>query len=122
MQVFKLFNRIVLKNKSSFLMYFAVVLGITLLFVSGGGAGVTGGFQGNSVRLAADNRDNGPLSNALVDYLAGKTTLVPMPGDEEALRESLFFEPCGNIFGPFYGGCVFFFSCGNAAGPDRVKV
>ena len=92
MQVFKLFNRIVLKNKSSFLMYFAVVLGITLLFVSGGGAGITDGFQGNSVRLAADNRDNGPLSNALVDYLAGKTTLVPMPGDEEALRESLFFE------------------------------
>ena len=35
MQVFKLFNRIVLRNKSSFLMYFAVVLGITLLFVSG---------------------------------------------------------------------------------------
>ena len=56
MQVFKLFNRIVLRNKSSFLIYFAVVLGITLLFVSGGGAGVTEGFQGNSVRLAADNR------------------------------------------------------------------
>ena len=92
MQVFKLFNRIILRNKSSFLMYFAVVLGITLLFVSGGGAGVTDGFQGNSVRLAADNRDNGPLSNALVDYLAAKTTLVPLPGDEEALRESLFFE------------------------------
>lgn len=92
MQVFKLFNRIVLKNKSSFLMYFAVVLGITLLFVSGGGAGVTEGFQGSSVRLAADNRDNGPLSNALVNYLASKTTLVPLPGDEEALRESLFFE------------------------------
>lgn len=92
MQVFKLFNRIVLRNKSSFLIYFAVVLGITLLFVSGGGAGVTEGFQGSSVRLAADNRDNGPLSNALVDYLAGKTTLVPLPGDEEALRESLFFE------------------------------
>ena len=92
MQVIKLFNRIVLRNKSSFLMYFAVVLGITLLFVSGGGAGITDGFQGNSVRLAADNRDNGPLSNALVDYLAAKTTLVPLPGDEEALRESLFFE------------------------------
>ena len=92
MQVFKLFNRIVLRNKSSFLIYFAVVLGITLLFVSGGGAGVTEGFQGSNVRLAADNRDDGPLSNALVDYLAAKTTLVPLPGDEEALRESLFFE------------------------------
>ena len=92
MQVFKLFNRIVLRNKSSFLIYFAVVLGITLLFVSGGGAGITDGFQGSSVRLAADNRDNGPLSNALVDYLGSKTTLVPLPGDEEALRESLFFE------------------------------
>lgn len=92
MQVFKLFNRIVLRNKSSFLIYFALVLGITLLFVSGGGAGVTEGFQGSSVRLAADNRDNGPLSKALVDYLASKTTLVPLPGDEEALRESLFFE------------------------------
>ena len=92
MQVFKLFNRIVLRNKSSFLIYFAVVLGITLLFVSGGEAGVTEGFQGSSVRLAADNRDNGPLSSALVDYLAAKTTLVPLPGDEEALRESLFFE------------------------------
>ena len=92
MQVFKLFIRIVLKNKSSFLMYFALVLGITLLFVSGGGAGVTGGFQANSVRLAADNRDEGPLSNALVDYLAAKTNLIPLPADEETLRESLFFE------------------------------
>ena len=80
MQVFKLFNRIVLRNKSSFLMYFALVLGITLLFVSGGGAGVTGGFQGNSVRLAADNRDNGPLSRPWWTIWRLKPPSFPCPG------------------------------------------
>lgn len=92
MQAFKLFFRIVAKNKTTFLIYLGVFIGITMIFVSSTAPRPEDGFESTRVSLVLINRDQGPIGQGLADYLSRMTSPLILPDSEEARTDALYFQ------------------------------
>lgn len=92
MQVFKLFFRIVAKNKSTFLIYLGAFIGITMLFVSFTSPQAEGGFESTKVSLLIMNKDQGAIGQGLTDYLSDMTNPLSLPDSEDARTDALYFQ------------------------------
>lgn len=91
MQAFKLFFRIVAKNKSAFLIYVGTLIGVTALFVTLSGGSAQGDFAGSRPTLTVINRDGGELGRGLESYLRETTLPADLEDDEGARLDALYF-------------------------------
>lgn len=91
MQAFKLFFRIVAKNKSTFLIYLGTFLLITMLFVTFSGSQPEEGFESSKVLLAIENKDAGAVGRGLESYLREMTSPVDLAQNESARLDALYF-------------------------------
>lgn len=91
MQAFKLFFRIVAKNKSTFLIYLGAFLLITVLFVAFSGSQPEEGFESSKVLLAIENKDAGAVGRGIESYLREMTSPVDLAQNESARLDALYF-------------------------------
>lgn len=93
MQVFKVFFKVLSKNKMSLIIYIAIYLSITILISNvtmqtGGGMD----FSKSSVKIGVENEDEGILGEALTEYLTEHNEIQKVPADREALQDAMYYR------------------------------
>ncbi|MCI8484849.1 MAG: ABC transporter permease [Lachnospiraceae bacterium] len=92
MQVFKAFFKILYKNKMTLFLYIGIYLALTLLICKLMGTEGEMEFSNVSLDISVENRDQGELGEALVDYLGIHNHLKDVPEGREALQDAMYYE------------------------------
>lgn len=92
MQLFKVFFKILNKNKGQLIMYTVIYLSLALLMSSVMKEQAEEEFTGVSLDIALENKDQGKLGAALEQYLGERHRLKEMPKGKEALQDAIYYE------------------------------
>ncbi len=93
MQVYKTFFKIAKKYLTSCLIYAFVFIVILIAMTKLGGESVNDRFKADKVSFAVIDNDNTAASQALLDYLQTKHTLVELDDySNEKLQDSMYYE------------------------------
>ena len=91
MLTYKCFFKIVKAHMTTFLLYSSIF--IVMAVVAGMFAGgQQGEFVRASVNIGVINRDSHPISQALINHLAGQHNIIFMEDDVDKLTDELFFD------------------------------
>lgn len=91
MQLFKVFFKILNKNKGQLIMYTAIYLSLTLLMSGVMKEQAEEEFTGISLEIALENRDQGELGAALEEYLGESHKIKEIPEGTEALKDAIYY-------------------------------
>lgn len=90
MTVFKGYMKIVRKNIGLILMYFAIFMGLTILFQQFSGIDVVMDYQAESVRVAVVDEDGGSLAKGLQKYLGSSIMCLRPKMTKPGCRKNCF--------------------------------
>jgi len=91
MKTFSVFFKI-LKARGSALVIYLIVFGAIALVMGGTGGGAQGEFAATSLNVGVVNRDNHPISAALVDYLHELHNVSYLQDSYILIEDEVFFE------------------------------
>lgn len=92
MQLFKVFFKILNKNKGQLIMYTVIYLSLALLMSSVMKEQAEDEFTGVSLDIALENKDQGRLGAALEQYLGEHHKLQELPEGKAALQDAIYYE------------------------------
>ena len=91
MQVFNAFFKVLNKNKGQLVLYVVIYLSITLLMGNMAQDNEEQAFSGVSLDIGVENKDQGMLGEALVEYLNGSHNLRRIPDNKEKLQDAMYY-------------------------------
>ncbi len=91
MQLFKVFFKILNKNKGQLIMYTVIYLSLALLMSNVMKEQAEDEFTGVSLDIALENKDQGRLGAALEQYLGELHKLQELPEGKEALQDAIYY-------------------------------
>lgn len=93
MQVFKGYQKIVLRNIGLLIMYMCITIGIVVIIQKNQpAAGQEGGFAQAKQKVALIDREGGLLADTLRRYLAREQILTELKDDPAAIQNELFYR------------------------------
>ncbi len=92
MQLFKVFFKIINKNKGQLIMYTVIYFSLALLMSNVMKEQAEEEFSGVSLDIALENKDQGMLGNALEEYLGERHNIKKMPEGKAALQDAIYYE------------------------------
>lgn len=90
MSVYKVFFRILNKQKMQVLMYLGIFFGIAVIMSSQGEETQTGMFQAQSQKFAVFDEDDSELSRGMTEYLAEGNERVELEDEAETIQDELY--------------------------------
>lgn len=90
MTVYKVFFRILYKQKMQVLMYLGIFFGIAVIMSSQGEETQTGMFQAQSQKIAVFDEDDSELSRGMAEYLAEGNERVELEDEAETIQDELY--------------------------------
>lgn len=90
MIVYKVFFRILYKQKMQVLMYLGIFFGIAVIMSSQGEETQTGMFQAQSQKIAVFDEDDSELSRGMAEYLAEGNERVELEDEAETIQDELY--------------------------------
>lgn len=90
MQVYKVFLRILMKQKFQILMYLMIFLGVGMIMSSQAVSNPNGTYEAYSHKLAIFDEDRSELSRGMVKYLSEGNEVVELGDDDEAIQDGLY--------------------------------
>ncbi len=90
MSVYKVFFRILNRQKMQVLMYLGIFFGVALIMSSQGKETQNGMFQAQSQKLAVFDEDNSELSRGMAAYLEEGNEWVELEDDAETIQDELY--------------------------------
>ncbi len=97
MQVYKLFFRIVNKQKGLIVMYLCIFMGIGLAISSQQGATTDRKFEASSYSFAVFDEDDSAVSRALIQYLGKNNERVFIRDDRESIQDELYNQNVSSV-------------------------
>ncbi len=90
MSVYKVFFRILNKQKMQVLMYLGIFFGVAVVMSSQGEESQKGMFQAQSQKLTVFDEDDSELSRGMAAYLAEGNELVELEDEAETIQDELY--------------------------------
>lgn len=90
MSVYKVFFRILNKQKMRVIMYLGIFLALAFIISSQGEEAQSGMFQAQSQKLAVFDEDGSELSRGVIQYLAEGNEIVELEDEAETIQDELY--------------------------------
>lgn len=99
MKVFKLYFKVFKKSVMiPALMYIVIFSALVIMFSSFGSGGATAGkFEPSKCDVAVINQDGSAFSKVLEEYIESQSKPVNLSGDEQSIKDALFFRSADYI-------------------------
>lgn len=92
MQVFKAVFKIINRHKVSVIIYMAIFFALILIISSNGAENDQTNFSKVSLEIGMDNRDEGELGAALMEFISRDNEIKEVPSDHEELLDAMYYQ------------------------------